>query len=363
MGAGWFTLPDHMAKILYGVHGTGHGHAVRALSLARHFAGLGHQFLFLSHGTGAAILGREFPVEDLPNPETPIRGHKVAVAATIYSSLAVRGRSRTYLRHILSLMDRFQPDVTMSDYEYFVPRAARLAGVPCLSTDHQHVITCCRHPVPWTRYPSYLSTAWAVKAFFSQASDYLVISFFRPPLKPGVRAKILPPLLRETVLQRQPSAGDHVVAYQGYTTFARFLPFLRAIPSEVMVYGFDTSGVDGNLHFKRNSETGFLDDLASCRYVVCGGSHTLISEALFYGKPVIAFPIKGAFEQYLNAYYLERLGYGQYSLGFHPRTELIPAFEAKLQDLRRRIGRENFCGNSEIFALVERFIREKWLTY
>ncbi len=352
-----------MAKILYGVHGTGHGHAVRALSLARHFAGLGHQFLFVSHGSGAALLGREFPVEDLPNPETPIQGHKVALAATLYSSLAVHSRSRKYLRQVLSLMDRFQPDVTMSDYEYFVPWAARLKGVPCLSTDHQHVVTCCRHPVPWPRYPGYLSLAWVVKTFFSQASDYLVISFFQPPLKPGIRAKILPPLLRETVLARQPAAGDHVVAYQGYTTFARFLPFLRAIPSQVRVYGFDTSGVDGNLHFQRNSETGFLDDLASCRYVVCGGSHTLISEALFYGKPVMAFPIKGAFEQYLNSFYLERLGYGQYSRGFHPRTEFIPTFEAKLPDLRRCIGRGNFCGNSEIFPLVERFLREKGLTY
>ncbi len=190
-----------------------------------------------------------------------------------------------------------------------------------------------------------------------------MISFFQPPLKPGVRAKILPPLLRETVLERQPSAGGHVVAYQGYTTFASFLPFLRAIPSEVMVYGFDSSGVDGNLVFKKNSESGFLDDLASCRYVICGGSHTLISEALFYGKPVIAFPIKGAFEQYLNAFYLERLGYGRYSPGFRPRTEFIPAFEAKLPDLKQRLGQQNFCGNPEIFALVERFIREKGLTY
>ena len=115
------------------------------------------------------------------------------------------------------------------------------------------------------------------------------------------------------------------MAYQGYTTFKRFLPFLRAIPSRVMVYGFDTAGADGNLRFQKNSETGFLDDLASCRYVVCGGSHTLLSEALYYGKPVISFPIQGAFEQFLNAFYLERLGYGRYFTGLesqppdHPR--------------------------------------------
>lgn len=352
-----------MAKILYGVHGTGHGHAVRALTIGRHFAGLGHEFLFVSHGTGADILRREFPVEDCPNPETPIRGHKVATAATIYSNLAVQSRSRTYIKQILQLMERFQPDVTMSDYEYFVPRAARLAGLPCLSVDHQHVITSCRHPVPWAQYPGYLATAWAVKTFFSRASDHLVISFFRPPVQPGVRARILPPLLRETVLQRQPKAGEHVVAYQGYTTFKRFFPFLRAIPSPVMVYGFDTERTEGNLHFKKNSETGFLDDLSSCRYVVCGGSHTLISESLYYGKPVISFPIKGAFEQFLNAFYLERLGYGQYFPGFHPDPKIIPAFEAKLEDFHRNVGRENFCGNPEIFASVDQFIRDQRLTY
>ncbi len=352
-----------MAKILYGVHGTGHGHAVRALTIARHFAGLGHEFLFASHGTGADILRREFPVAEVPNPATPIRGHKVAVAATIYSNLTVRSRSRTYLQQIFQLMDRFQPNVTLSDYEYFVPQAARQAGLPCLSVDHQHVITGCRHRVPWAQYFSYLSTAWAVKTFFSQASDYLVISFFQPPLRPGVQATILPPLLRETVLQRPPAAGAQVVAYQGYTTFQRFLPFLRAIPSPVAVYGFDSEGRDGNLHFKKNSETGFLDDLSTCRYVVCGGSHTLISEALYYGKPVIAFPIQGAFEQFLNGWYLERLGYGRYFTGLSPQPEIIPAFEAGLDDFRRTIGQKNFCGNPEIFALVEQFLREKRLKY
>ena len=352
-----------MAKILYGVHGTGHGHAVRALTIARHFAGLGHEFLLVSHGAGADILRREFPVADCPNPETPIRGHRVAVAAAIYSSLRVRSRSRTYINRLLQLMERFQPDVALSDYEYFVPLAALRAGVPCLSLDNQHVITCCRHPVPWAQYPSYLATAMAVRCFFSRASDFLVTSFFQPPLKPGVRARILPPLLRETVIERQSRDAGPVVAYQGYTTFQRFLPLLRAIPSPVAVYGFDRQGVDGNLHFKQNSETGFLDDLSSCRYVVCGGSHTLISEALYFGKPVLSFPIQGAFEQFLNAFYLERLGYGQYFTGFDPHPKIIPAFEAKLMEYRRNLSQENFCGNPEIFALVEQFIRTKKLTY
>ncbi len=350
-----------MAKILYGVHGTGHGHAVRALTIARHFRE--HEFLFVSHGTGAALLRREFPVVDCLNPETIIRGHRVALAATLFSSLKIHWQYAPLHRQVLEFLDRFQPDVTLSDYEYFVPRASRRAGIPCLSLDHQHIITCCAHPIPWRDYPSYLTTRWAVASMFSAASDFMAISFFRPAPRPGARVKIVPPLLRESVLARQPEDGGQVVAYQGYTTFKRFLPFLRAIPSRVAVYGFDRDRAEGNLIFKKNSEEGFLDDLASCRYVVCGGSHTLISEALYYGKPVISFPIKNAFEQFLNAFYLDRLGYGSYSTRLRPRPEIIPAFEARLDDFRQNLKAGQFCGNQEIFAQVDHFIRHKTLTY
>jgi uncharacterized protein (TIGR00661 family) len=350
-----------MARILYGVHGIGHGHAVRALTIARHFAG--HEFLFVSHDTGAAILGREFPVEECPNPPTIVKGHRVDVPATLIAALKVRSQSRRHLRRVLDVMDRFQPEVAMTDYEYFVPQAARRLGVPCLSIDHQHVITMSRHPVPWSQFLSYLSTRQAVASLYSQATDYLVISFFQTPVKPGARARILPPLLRESVLGSQPRPGDHVVAYQGYATFKRFFPFLMAIPSPVRVYGFDQERSEGNLHFKKNSEDGFLDDLSSCRYVVMGGSHTLVSEALYYGKPVISFPIKTAFEQFLNAFYVERLGYGRYFTGFRPRPKILPAFEAGLKGYRDHIQTGNFCGNQEIFDLVDQFIREKKLDY
>jgi uncharacterized protein (TIGR00661 family) len=350
-----------MARILYGVHGTGHGHAIRALTVARQFPA--HEFLFVSHGTGADLLRPEFPVVDCPNPETPIRGHRVAAAAALWSSLRVKSRAGRIKRRLLEVLDRFQPDVTLTDYEYFVPQVARQVGLPCLSVDHQHVITCCRHPVPWRQFRSYLTTRWAVASMFSRATDYLAISFFRPEVIPGVRAKVLPPLLRESVLARQPRDGGHVVAYQGYATFRRFFPFLRAIPSPVFVYGFDTEGTEGNLHFKKNSETGFLDDLSSCRYVVCGGSHTLISEALYYGKPVLSFPIKNAFEQFLNAFYLERLEYGRYCTDFHPPPAIIPTFEAQLDQFRRNLRGVSFNGNPEVYAQVEQFIRQKRLTY
>jgi len=351
-----------MAKILYGVHGTAHGHAIRALTIARRFPE--HEFLFVSHEAGPAILQGEYPVVDLPSLGTVFTRHRVDTLATLKLNFPVWRDRKALLRRVLDLMESFQPDAVISDYEFFLPRACRLLGVPCLSIDHQHVISACRHPIPWGEYPSYLTTGLAVRLLFSRATDYLVISFFQPEVRPGLRARIMPPLLRDTVLARQPEDRGHVLVYQSYITdFRKFLAFVEAVKRPVIVYGVKKEGREGNLWYKPKSEEGFLDDLATCAYVVCGGGHSMISEALYYGKPVISFPIKGAFEQFLNAFYIERLGYGHFANGPYLQPEIIPEFESRLEECRSRIREANFCGNPEIFRQVEKFVREKKLDY
>jgi uncharacterized protein (TIGR00661 family) len=358
--ADWFKLPLSMARILYGVHGTGHGHAMRALTVARHFPE--HEFLFVSHGHGAAILSREFPVVECPSLVTAYHSHRVALIDTFFVNLKVWHQRDQLLGQLVDLIHQFRPRVTLTDYEYFLPRAALRAGLPCLSLDHQHIITRCFYPVPLTQIHSYALTAWAINHMFSKASDFLVSSFFQPPWKFCKSIRVLPPLLRESVLARQPTDADHVLVYQNFTTFAALFPFLKALPRPVVVYGFDNDYTDGNLRFKKNSEEGFLDDLAACAYVICGGGHSLISEALYLGKPIISFPVKTAFEQFLNALYIERLGYGKYISKLKIDGGIFTTFEANLSYYQDNIRGQNFCGNQEIFALVEQFINEKRLT-
>jgi uncharacterized protein (TIGR00661 family) len=128
-----------------------------------------------------------------------------------------------------------------------------------------------------------------------------------------------------------------------------------------MVYGFDEDRRDANLQFKRHSTHGFIKDLASCCYVICGGGHTLISESLYYGKPAISFPVVNAFEQFLNAHYLEQLGYGVCVTSMDPDSQIIPRFEDRLPEFQAAIGGGRFLGNPEIFRLFECFVRDKQL--
>lgn len=349
-----------MARIIYGVQGNGRGHAVRALALARRFPQ--HRFLFLTHSDGLPVLQKEYPTVLCPNPETPVRGHRVAGAEMAVKNLHFWMKRRQRLKSVEKIFDAFKPDVAITDYEHFVPIVSRKLGIPCLSMDHQHIVTCWKHRVPPAQVASYVGAFLAARLLFSAASRYLVVSFYKPEgVKSCLKARLVPPLLRELVMERIPRDGEHVLAYQSTSTFSRFLPLLRAAGRPVVVYGFGEARVEGNLTFKKYSEKGFLEDLASCCYVVCGGGHTLLSEALHLGKPVISFPISNIFEQYLNAHYLEKLGYGKCLAHLRPARDTIPSFEARLEEYRNRIRGERFCGNEEIFSLVNRFIEEEKL--
>lgn len=342
-----------MARILYGVHGTQHGHAIRATVIARHLPQ--HEYLFISSEEGAGLLSREFRVERFANPGTRYKNYKVDTLATLSlaaRALASRGRE---LDRLAAIIDDFKPDVAISDYEYFVPIAARRANVPCLSLDHQHVISSCVHDIPPGMRLDYYGILASIRLLFSNCSDYLAISFYQPPVKPGLRARIAPPLLRDSVFRFDPAPGDHILVYQSCSICDAFVPFLKTMDREFRIYGYKVDRVDKNLTFRGYSEEGLLADLSSCAYVVCGGSHNLISESLYYGKPVMSFPVGGAVEQHINALYLEKLGYGRRQDMARLGPDMLHDFEAGLSDRRAAIQAANFRGNELVFGLVEDF--------
>ena len=78
-----------------------------------------------------------------------------------------------------------------------------------------------------------------------------------------------------------------------------------------VVYGYDRTDTRGNLDYRPFDREQFMDDLASAKAVVATAGFTLISEALFLRKPYLALPMTGQFEQQLNGYMLEKLGYGK----------------------------------------------------
>ncbi len=91
--------------------------------------------------------------------------------------------------------------------------------------------------------------------------------------------------------------------------------------------------VEGNLTYRPFSEKGFIEDLASSIGVVAGGGFTLMGEAVYLHKPMLAIPLERQFEQVMNSRYLEKDGYGKWTRklddatflrGVHPRQKQTP---------------------------------------
>lgn len=78
----------------------------------------------------------------------------------------------------------------------------------------------------------------------------------------------------------------------------------------VRIYGLGKRPREGNLDFREIDERTFVEDLASCDAVVTTAGNQLVGEALYLEKPVLAMPESNNFEQFINAFFLERSGTG-----------------------------------------------------
>ena len=116
--------------------------------------------------------------------------------------------------------------------------------------------------------------------------------------------------------------------------------------------GLTEEVVERNLRFRPFSESAFVDDLSSARAVIAGGGFTLLGEAIYLQKPVLAVPVRGQFEQYVNARYVQKLGYGLCATTLDdPAT--IRAFEASLSRCEDRLSAYHQDGNRELLAALD----------
>ncbi len=256
----------------------------------------------------------------------------------------------------------------MCDREFFLPIACRQKRLRCLSLDHSHVLRACRYPVPWSERLSWSLAMLNDYLLFDLTHHHLIVSFFHPPLRRRWRGRgdvdeLLPPVLRPAVTQTAARSGEHVLVYQTSATFRPLLEPLARLDRPVIVYGYgtETEHHRGNLTFKPYDDRGILDDLAGCAYAVVNGGHNLICEALYFGKPVLCFPIRRLFEQFINAWHVRALGYGAFSTDPAPSRSIFDAFERHLDEYRGNIAAHagEFDGTARVAARLGEIIAQQ----
>jgi uncharacterized protein (TIGR00661 family) len=195
-----------------------------------------------------------------------------------------------------------------------------------------------------------LLTENIIRAMVPKPDVSLVTTFYFGDVK-NERTFLFPPILREEVLNLEPTLGDHIIAY--FTSgFESFSDLLKSFGRErFLLYGHDRDDEEGNITYKPFSKEVFLKDLAECKAVMATAGFTLMTESIHLQKPYLALPMIGQFEQELNAFLLEELDYG-INLREISREAIgdflyrLPDFETNLKSYKPR-------GNDEIKAMVK----------
>lgn len=322
-----------------------------------------HELLILAGGDAYDALRDEYPVVQIPYLKyhfdargrlSPYRTLKRSVSLL----LDARWRGPTY-DLIAAQLRHFDPQVVLTDSELYTHWFARHHRVPRITFDHFGLLVYCRPAMPAAERVANWGNRIVYRLFYGMPDRAIVSGFFdAAPRRAGVQR--VGAVIRADVLKMKPTQGAHLLAYinKGEHEFTpQVEQALRAQDCPVRVYGVPRTGVDGNLEFKPISKQVFLDDLASCRavYATCGNQ--LIGEVIHFGKPMLGTPM-ACHEQRLNAYQIERMGFGVRAPRGGLTAEILRSFLARADEMAKNARGHARDGAAEAVEAIDRFARE-----
>ncbi len=351
-------------KILYGVTGEGMGHAMRSRVVCDHLLEEEHDIEIIASSRACDFLTKQFGADEV---------NRIHGLHMIYEDNRVR-RGKTLWSNVLAglagipqniaayfkLVEDFKPQCVISDFESWTYLYGMLHRLPTISIDNMQIINRCQHPPEIIDgfEDDFLVTKTFVKGKLPFCEHYLITTFFHPEIRKS-KTSLHPPILRPEILAAQSVAGEHLLVYQtgeGYDTLTQTL---AASGLECRIYGMrrglSEEQVEGNIRYRPFSETQFIDDLASCQAVIAGGGFTLMGEAVYLRKPMLAVPLGRQFEQLMNARYLQHEGYGQYAEDLDDPASIndflanVPRYATKLATYHQE-------GNQHLFKALDELL-------
>ena len=341
-----------MANILYGVNGEGSGHSSRAREVISHLESLGHRVRVTSFDRGYQNLKGDFDVTEIDGLRLAYVHNRVRYGRTVLRNLLHLPKTARTVRSLGKKAKAWTLDLVITDFEPITCHVGHKLGLPIIAIDNQHLLTDAEITYPKEYRKEAAATKLVTRLMTPRADAYLVISFFAARIKKQTTF-LFPPILRGEVLKASATEGDAVLVYvtSGADELAELL---KSVRGRFLCYGFGREGKDRNLEFRKPGLDSFLRDLCNCKAVIANAGFSLISEALYLGKPYLAWPVKRQFEQIFNAFYIGRMGYGSYWDDL--TKERVESFLSDLDSHREHLATYRRADNSALFAKLDELI-------
>ena len=298
-----------MTRIIYGYSGEGSGHSSRAREMAACLIDAGHEVRLASYDRGYDNLAQEFDVIEIEGLTISAEENRVSILKTIAENLKRLPAGNRSLWQLRDVFQEFRPDVVITDFEPMTAYLAQHFDLPLITIDNQHRMRYVHYEVPPEGETEARLIRHLIQMMVPWPSVSLITAISSGELS-NDRSFVYPPLVGKDIRELRCTDEGHILVYLT-SGFDSLLPVLKTYPRErFIVYGYDKELEDENLTFQRASRTGFINHLAGCKAVIATAGFTLISEVLYLGKPYLAMPMSGQFEQELNAFQLSQNGWG-----------------------------------------------------
>jgi uncharacterized protein (TIGR00661 family) len=339
-------------NILYGLSGEGYGHSSRALLIIPFLQKLGHKVKVLTYSKAEDVLKDGFDVFEIHGMHLIFENHRIKKRKTIWSNIKNFPKNYLERKKIQKLVNDFNPDLCITDYEPLTYIISKLYHLPLISIGNHQIIDYAKINIPVRYYRDYMFVKGINKSFTPNADFFIITTFLKMKNKKNVY--FVPPIVRDEVKKVKCSDNGKVLVYLNHADYV--LDILKEIPEkEFLIYGFNVKRKEANLEFK--TKDTFLKDLANCNAIISTAGFTLISEAIYLKKPLLAIPQKGQFEQVFNAITLKKAGFGEY----HDKSDLN---EKRIIDFLKNLGKykknlKNYqVDYNNIFSVLEKVLKK-----
>ena len=334
--------------VFYCVCGEGMGHAIRTGVIVDRIKEKYDVYIFSSDRAYEYLKSKFDNVYEIGGFNTVYINNKVNNLKTLADALK---RNPTNMKvgyeNLYKKATQLHPDVIVTDFEIYATMVSKLRNIPLISLDNIHMITQTKIDYPKNHFGEMIKAKGVIKTYVVNPKVHILTSFFYPKVRPRKNAVIYPPIIREDILELEPKDENHIIVYQTSRESEKLVKKLKALKNEeFIVYGFNKNKNDGNLIFKEFNEDEFYDDLASAKAVICNGGFTFISEAIHLKKPIYSVPAIGNFEQTLNGFYVQKLGYGEYHETMSAKK--VSSFLKRIPKYQERLSRVKKTNNDGI---------------
>ena len=124
-----------------------------------------------------------------------------------------------------------------------------------------------------------------------KADKILALSFSEHKSKGNIT--VIPPILREDVLNLKPKKEDYLLGYMVYPNYDKqIIKWHSKNPNEKIniFWTKDDKKINDNLHFHKINDNTFIHFMENCKGYVTTGGFESICEAMYLDKPILMIP-------------------------------------------------------------------------